>query len=145
MRRSALLILAALPLAACTSQVAPAGAPAPAVQTTAAAAAAAVAHPALVAARKAGCADPVKVTPTPLLAQEAVDCRSMPSAAGKYVAFLAFGNNEGRDAWLQTAASFGDVGVIKADRLVVEIPDQEAGLDALAAKLAQATGGQRVS
>ena len=58
---------------------------------------------------------------------------------------MAFGNNEGRDAWLKAAATFGDVGVIKADRLVVEIPDEMPDLDATASRLVEATGGERVS
>jgi hypothetical protein len=106
-------------------------------------------HPAASAAKRAGCPNPVKQTNTPLLTQDAVDCRDpdpkWKASDGSYVSFYTFGNNQGRDAWLQTAATSGHTRLIKADKLVVEIPDDLANLDAVASQLAQAVGGERVS
>lgn len=105
-----------------------------------------ITHPGLALAQRAGCAHPVRLAQPPPFVQEAVECHDKGQAAdGFYVAYYAFGSNDGRDAWLKVAAGFGDVGVIRGDRFAVEIPDGLPGLDAKAAQLAAAVGGQRVS
>jgi hypothetical protein len=106
-----------------------------------------------VLAAKARCTRPVVLPEPPLLVAQAVDCHGSGwTVKSKYpddfpddsVSFMTFNNNEGRDAWLQVAATLGDHGVIKGDRFVVEIPDQLPDLEPLALRLAEWLSGERV-
>ena len=87
----------------------------------------------------------------PLFVAEAKDCldrvwtvKHDPSLGDAHVSFRVFGNNEGRDAWLQVAGTLGDHGVIKGDRWAVEIPDELPHLDAMAKLIAAGLDGERV-
>jgi hypothetical protein len=150
MLRYAWMVAAVAALAGCTHAPAATDPAATTAATTAATsmapAAEEIAHPAVVLAAQAGCMDPAAIPEKPLLVQEAIDCRDAGWTVGdSHVSFMAFGSNDGRDAWLQVAAGFGDVGVIKGDRWVVEIPDGLPHLDAVAKLLAERLDGQRVS
>jgi hypothetical protein len=148
--RRILLLLAASTLALCACSGGGGSRPHtdPVIWTASPAAspAADVAHPGLALAQRAGCVHPVRLSEPPPFVQEAVDCHDQNATAGGFhVSYYAFGSNTGRDAWLKVAADFGDVGVIRGDRFAIEIPDSLPGLDAAAAKLAKATGGERVT
>jgi hypothetical protein len=97
-------------------------------------------------AERAGCTRAVDTPDRPLFMQQAVDCLDPAWTTGAdHVAFYVFGNNEGRDAWLHLAQTFGDVGVIKGDRWAVEIPDNLPGLDPVATTIRAKLDGERVS
>lgn len=104
-------------------------------------------------ADQAGCRRSTDMPDRPLFIAAAKDCLdrawTIPSQfpdsfPDEAVAFYVFNNNEGRDAWLHTAATFGDRGVIKGDRWAVEIPDKLPHLDQVAQTIAGRLHGQRV-
>lgn len=97
-------------------------------------------------AKRGGCALSTPPDEKALFVQDEADCLDQDlSTDANNTSFMVFGNNQGRDSWLQVAQTFGDVGVIKGDRWVVEIPDDLPNLEAAADEIQAKLGGSRVS
>lgn len=104
-------------------------------------------------AEKAGCARPTDMADRPLFIAEGTECldsawtvksKYPDSFPDNHVSFYVFGNNDGRDAWLHTAQTLGDRGVVRGDRWAVEIPDDLPHLDAVASLITERLSGERV-